>query len=89
MLNALHNTPLNTFNSMERISLEQKAEEDIKVLKMKQEELQQNIMGKFLPQEEFYRATNEFHVFKLLPGRTSEFDIAEYHFRYAESQFLR
>jgi hypothetical protein len=49
-----------------------------------------NLHGKMLPGEEEARRTGTIKTIRLVPKRTSEFgDVGEYHFRYAESQFLR
>lgn len=52
----------------------------------------QNIQGrdKYLPGEEEMRAQGRFGIIPIKPNRVTEFvNVAEHHYRYAESQFLR
>jgi len=59
-------------------------------LKAEQEHLRKNIFGKALPGEDKARESKTFTTFPLTAKRNSEFgNLAEYHYRYAESQFLR
>eukprot|EP00455_Lapot_gusevi_P019644 TRINITY_DN2097_c0_g10_i2.p1 TRINITY_DN2097_c0_g10~~TRINITY_DN2097_c0_g10_i2.p1 ORF type:complete len:342 (+),score=68.71 TRINITY_DN2097_c0_g10_i2:52-1026(+) len=76
--------------SLDRIRLEEEQNKRMAELQAKQDQAQSSLNGQYLPGEDEARRTGKFKEYDLRPGRMSEFtDIAEIHFRFAESQFLR
>jgi hypothetical protein len=75
--------------SASRIQQELKMAEERKKMKEIQDKAKTELRGKYLPGEEEALRSARYAKFELFPLSRAFGDLAEYHFRYAESQFLR
>jgi len=76
--------------SLARIKMDEQQEKKIIEIEKEQKKHQSSILGKLMPGEEQAMRDNTYRELSIKLNRVSQFgNIEEYHYRYAESEFLR